>query len=439
MAKKLVAPENGPSPTRMLEQLLNERLIGQGRAIREIVRSFEIFYAGIKNPEHPIAVLAFFGPTGTGKTLAAKILAKCFKKHWVWRCPRHEECGYEVTEDDRRKGIRLAEFCPRHQTANKGSLRIKKIELPRIWVINCGTMSGSQGHAVSNLLGAPAGYIGHGSTPPLLPGGKAPRVVLFDEAEKALLTESWYGGGSDFANVLLQILDEGKITNNLGTVVDFTDSIIILAGNLGAAEILKEFSTKMVGYATGEKSSRKDLSQMTDEEIAQTNKRIYAAVKTKAERELSPEFLNRLDRLIVFHFLTRSDYTRILDIEIAKVVKLVERSIKAGRVPPFVFTFSTQAIDFLVNESMGDRRYGGRSLLRKLGKLTVAELAKLINNQMIKEGDHLEARVEKGTDDEGKTEQQIVFYRIDPPEDPLLLPPPKPRRRKPASPEAKDA
>ena len=421
MAKKLVPPANGPSPTRMLEQLLKERLIGQDRAINEIVRSFEIYYAGIKNPEHPIATLAFFGPTGTGKTLAAKVLASCFKKHWVWRCSRYQECQIEYTEADRRAGIQVPTFCPRH----KGNLRIKKMEVPNLWRINCGTMSGSQGHAVANLLGSPTGYVGHDSTPPRLVGGKAPRVVLFDEAEKALLTESWNGGGSDFANVLLEILDEGKIVNNLGEVVDFTNSIIILTGNLGAKEILKEFSNKL-GFSTPDQPPRKDFSKMTDEEIARINQNIYTTVKEKAERELAPEFLNRLDRLIVFHFLTRRDYAQILDIEIAKVVKIVERAVKAGRVPPFVFTFSTKAIDFLVNESMSDRLSGGRSLVRKLAKLTVAELAKLINARIIKEGDHLEARIAKGTDDDGKPEEKIIFYRLPPSEDKLLLKPPEP-------------
>ena len=416
MAKRLVPPKNSPSPTLVLERLLKEGLIGQDRATREIVRSFEIFYAGIKNPEHPIATLAFFGPTGTGKTLAAKVLANCFKRHWVWRCSRYQECGVEYTEAERRWGIHVPTFCPRH----KGNLPIKKTEIPRIWRINCGTMSGSQGHAVAQLLGSPTGYVGHDTTPPRLAGGKAPRVVLFDEAEKALLTESWNGGGSDFANVLLEILDEGKIVNNLGEVVDFTKSIIILTGNLGAKEILREFSNKL-GFSTPGQPARKDLSKMSDEEIARINQDIYTTVKEKAERELAPEFLNRLDRLIVFHFLTRRDYVQILDIEIAKVVKIVERAVKAGMAPPFVFTFSTQAIDFLVNESMSERLSGGRSLVRKLGKLTVAELAKLINTKMIKEGDHLEARIVKGTDDDGKPEDTIVFYRIPPSEDTLLL------------------
>lgn len=420
MAKKLVPPKDGKSPTRKIESRLKNQLIGQDRAIREITRALERAFSGMKNPDHPIAVLAFFGPTGTGKTFAAEALANCFAKKIVWRCPRYQQCDVEYSEEDRRAGVvQVPDVCPMH----KGNLKIERVELASIWTIDCGGLSGSLDHAITTLIGAPPSYVGH-DTPPLFTGGKAPRVVLFDEAEKALLTESWHGG-STFANILLKILDKGRIRTNLGEEIDFTNSIIILTGNLGAMEILKEFSGKL-GFATAGQTPRKDLSRMTDEEIAGINKRIYATVKAKAERELAPEFLNRLDRLVVFHFLMHSGYEQILQNEIAKVQSRIARTVARGKAPAFVLTFTPPALDLILRESMSDQRFGARPLIRTLEKRVVTPLSALINDQMIKPNDHLEARVDKDINEDGIQEDAIVFFRIPPSEDKLLLKPPKP-------------
>ncbi|KRT67609.1 MAG: ATPase AAA-2 domain-containing protein, ATP-dependent Clp protease ATP-binding subunit ClpC [candidate division WWE3 bacterium CSP1-7] len=433
MTDKLVAPNESPSPTRDIERGLKERLIGQDRAIREITRALERAFAGLNNPEHPIAVLAFFGPTGTGKTLAAEALANCFTKKIVWRCSRYHECLVEYSDEEQRAG-EVPKCCPVHSKSNPP---IERVALPSIWTIDCGAMGGSLDHAVTVLLGSPPSYVGH-NQPPLFAGGKAPRVVLFDEAEKALLSSGW-NGNSSFANILLKILDKGKIRNNHGEEVDFTQSIIILTGNLGAVEIMKEFSGKL-GFSTAEQSSRKDFSKMTDEEIAQINKRIYATVKAKAERELAPEFLNRLDRLVVFHFLTHRDYERILQKELAKVQKRVKRKvIKKRKAPAFVLTFSPPVLDYLLRESLGDRQSGARPVVRVIEKKVVTELAKLINGRMIKPRDHLEARVEKENNEEGVPEETIVFYRTNSQESRTAILSPSPHHRRPSSLEDEDA
>lgn len=403
MAKKLIPPKNSSSPTRVIEKLLKEKLIGQERAIREIIRGLERAYSGLKNPDHPVAVLAFFGPTGTGKTFAAEALANCFPRHKVWRCPRHYECGYVITEEERQAGIQVAEYCPTHN----GKLRIEKIVSNTIWTIDCGGVSGALDHAITTLMGSPPSYVGQEITP-IFTGGKAPHVVLFDEAEKALLTKNW-SGGSSFANVLLKILEKGRIRNNLNEEIDFTQSIIILTGNLGAAEILKEFEG-VLGFHVSSKDRHRDIAQMTDQEVGDLNKRIYSVVKKKAERDLAPEFLNRLDRLVVFHFLTRSGYERILQNEIAKLQSQIARAIKRKKVPAFVLTFTPAALDYLLREAMADRRFGARPLVRVLEKRVVTPLAELINNRVIRAGDHLQARVEKAADGDEELEETIVFF-----------------------------
>jgi hypothetical protein len=277
VAKKLIPPKNSSSPTRVIEKLLKEKLIGQERAIREIIRGLERAYSGLKNPDHPVAVLAFFGPTGTGKTFAAEALANCFPRHKVWRCPRHYECGYVITEEERQAGIQVAEYCPTHN----GKLRIEKIVSNTIWTIDCGGVSGALDHAITTLMGSPPSYVGQEITP-IFTGGKAPHVVLFDEAEKALLTKNW-SGGSSFANVLLKILEKGRIRNNLNEEIDFTQSIIILTGNLGAAEILKEFEG-VLGFHVSSKDRHRDIAQMTDQEVGDLNKRIYIGREEKGRK-----------------------------------------------------------------------------------------------------------------------------------------------------------
>lgn len=425
MAKKLIPPENGKSPVKEVDKQLKKYLIGQDRPIREISRALERAFSGLKHPNHPITVLAFFGPTGTGKTYSAKILSDCFKKIKVWRCVKFNECGFEVTEDEKKSGKGMPSLCPIHRARQGASIHIEEIELPNIWTIDCGGMGGSLEHAVTNLVGAPPSYVGHGR-PPLFTGGKAPKVVLFDEAEKAILAKNWRGGRSTFSGLLLKILDEGKIRNNLGEEIDFTQSVIILTGNLGAGEIISEFEGHSIGFHASERLRTRSISKMTDEEVAQLNERIYSIVKKKAERELAPEFLNRLDRLVVFYFLTQGDYEKILDIELTKVQERIDQSaVTRSKNPAFFVTYTKEAKHLLLDESMSDRRFGARPLTRTVEKRVITPLSILINNELINEGDHIEGRVEEGLGDDSESEDTIIFYQLDPPESPILLSPPE--------------
>lgn len=434
MAKKLVPPREGDSPTRKIEEFLRERVIGQDRAVRELTRAFGRAYAGLKNPEHPIATLAFFGPTGVGKTFTAKVLADFFPKETVWRCQLYQTCKFQITQKDRKRGVVPPKNCPRHQ----GNVLVERMVIPNIWEIDCGQMSGTMEHAVNDLLGAPAGYVGHGSSPPIFVDGRAPRVVLFDEAEKALLTRNRQGGGSDFVNILLKILENGKIRSRIGTWINFRGSVIILTGNLGSAEIIREFEGQSVGFRRpGEETHRgRGISGMSDREIDAMNERIYSIVGKKAKLEFPPEFINRVDRMVVFHFLTRDELEKILERELKKVDRRVQRAIERGKAPPFVLTVSPEVREFLLQESLEDREYGAKPMIRTIDKRLLSDdfgLAELFLNRMINEGDHLEARIGIEPGEDGTEEETIVFYRLDPDEDPLALQPPKPKKRKPKS------
>ncbi|GMR19034.1 MAG: hypothetical protein BMS9Abin34_158 [Patescibacteria group bacterium] len=418
MAKKLVLPKVRKSPVTHIENHIREHVIGQDRPIREIARAMERAYAGLKDPERPVATLAFFGPTGSGKTLATKVLATSWRTHKVWQCRRFKECDFQVTEEDKDKGTRVPPICPLHKQERNFDIPVDETEIPNIWIIDCANLSGSLEHAMTTLMGSPPSYVGN-DIPPRLAGGKAPRVVVFDEAEKALLTQNWKGGQSTFANILLKILDEGRITNNRNEEVDFRNSIIILTGNLGAAEILQEFEGRRLGYRTG--GTRRDISKMTDKEVMEINQRIYQVVKEKAKREFAPEFLNRLDRLVVFHFLTRSDYDQILDLELAEFQNRINANEKPK--PQFVVTYTPKARTALLDESMSNRSLGARTLKRVIEKRIVTRISEFLNEDLIRDGDHLEARVRKERRPEGKFEKTVVFYRMDQDESRLLLSP----------------
>jgi ATP-dependent Clp protease ATP-binding subunit ClpA len=150
---------------------------------------------------------------------------------------------------------------------------------------------------------------------------------------------------------------------------------------------------------------------MADEEIAQLNRHIYEVVRKKAERELAPEFLNRLDRLIVFQFLTQRDYAQIVRNELAKIQLRIFRAGRRKRVPKFTLTFSSPAVSFLTREAMSDRRFGARALSRILEKRVVTSLSRLVNDRVVQPGDQLQARVGEIQED-GKKEKGIVFFRV---------------------------
>jgi len=403
--RKLVPPppELSKSPAKLIEEEIQSKLFGQDRAIREIARPLERYFAGLNNPDHPIAVLFFDGPTGSGKTYAAEVLAGCFDPRKTYRCPQFQVCKFQTSEPSK------FPVCPVHASAlHRVPLKLEEIELPNILKVDSTLMSGSLEHAVTTLLGAPPSYLGH-DTPPQFTGGKAPRVVLLDEAEKAILTKTWRGSAATLANVLLTIFDKGKIKNNLNEEVDFTGSIIILTGNLGAQEILREAEGKGIGFRPGHGRS---LDEMGDEEIEAVNERIYPIVKEKAEREFAPEFLNRIDRLVVFRFFTSKIYRLILERELEKRAERIRNAAITGTtVPNFALTYTEEVKQLLVEEGFGDLRYGARPLSRTLEKRIVTPLSELINNGLVPTNAVLEARVET-TKTQGEGDKTIVFVVV---------------------------
>lgn len=396
MAKRLTPPKVDRSFIgEKIERKLRERIVGQDRAIREICRALHRGAAGLKDPQHPVATLMFAGPTGVGKTFTAQVLAECFKTTIIYRCRAHQYCGYETTTEEL-AGKPPPKHCPIH-LAHEKKVQLEEIKVPNLLLINCGEMGGSMEHAVIKLLGAPPSYVGHGETPPSFVGGKAPRVVLFDEVEKAILATRYGGGQAGLTGLLLRILDEGKVVNNYNEEIDFTSSIIILTSNLGTREIMHQIKGG-IGFTAGD---RRSLSKYSEEEIEKLNEDIHQLVKNKVKATIPPEFFNRLDRLIVFRFLTRKEYYEILNRELDA---LDERIVKKPKGPRFYLTHTDEVRDLILDESAEEREYGARPLKRIVEKRITAPLSELINNKLIKEGDHIEARVKNGV---------VIFYRLD--------------------------
>lgn len=272
-----------------LEEALHERVVGQDEAINAISRAIRRARSGLKDPRRPVGVFLFLGPTGVGKTELAKALA-------------------EYLFGDEKALIRfdMSEYMEKF--------------------------------SVSRLIGAPPGYVGYeeGGTLTEKVRRRSFSVILFDEIEKA---------HPDVFNLLLQIMDDGRLTDSQGHVVDFRNTIIIMTSNIGGAEIVT--SRKNLGFVDNE-SHEREFNEMKNKVIEEV-KRVF-----------KPEFINRIDELIVFHKLTKEHIEQIIDILLKDIrARLAERKI--------TLTLSQEAKDFLV--SMGyDSVYGARPLKRTIQK-----------------------------------------------------------------------
>lgn len=268
---------------------LQGKVIGQEDAIKKLAKAIQRTRAGLKNPNKPIGSFVFLGPTGVGKTEMAKVLAK-----------------YLFDTEDALVRIDMSEYMEKF--------------------------------AVSRLVGAPPGYIGYEEGGQLTEKirRKPYAVVLLDEIEKA---------HPDVFNILLQVLDEGFITDSLGRKVDFRNTIIIMTSNIGSRQ-LKDFG-QGVGFSTPSKSAAAD-----------SNAKIV--IENALKRFFSPEFLNRIDDVIVFNSLDREAITRILDLNLAKLIGRVE---ELG----FGFKISDAAKQFLADKGF-DPDLGARPLARTIQK-----------------------------------------------------------------------
>ncbi len=291
-----------------LEDLLHKRVIGQNEAVESVAKAIRRARAGLKDPNRPIGSFLFLGPTGVGKTELTKALG-------------------EAMFDDETAVIRLdmSEFM--------------------------------EPHSVSKLIGAPPGYVGfddNGGQLTELVRRKQYSVVLFDEIEKA---------HPDVYNILLQILDDGRLTDSKGRTVSFKNTIIIMTSNVGVAELSS--SARGLGFSV---DSAKDDKQRTEEVLT-------AALK----RKFKPEFLNRIDVVSIFHALSKEDIGKIADIMLKKVEKTLSDKSIGLKITPAMRSF--------VIDRGYDVEYGARPLRRVIERHIENNVAEAILSGRIKEGD----------------------------------------------------
>jgi ATP-dependent Clp protease ATP-binding subunit ClpC len=296
-----------------MEQDMSKIVIGQKTAVTALCKALRRSRADLKDPKRPIGTFALLGPTGVGKTLLAKTLAE-------------------------------------HMFGDAKSL------------IQLDMSEYMEKFTVSRLVGSPPGYVGYEEGGQLTEQvrRKPYSVVLFDEIEKA---------HPDVMNMLLQILEEGKLTDNVGRVVDFRNTIILLTSNVGAETIRKNTT---IGFTTG-----------TDE---QNYEKMRDKIMDEAKKAFRPEFLNRLDDIIVFNSLTKPDLIEILDLEIEKVMG----RLKAKKIQ---LDLDAKAKDFLVDKGY-DPTYGARPMRRAVERYLEDPLAEEILRGKFHEGTPINVTVE---------------------------------------------
>jgi len=317
------------SEAEKLEADLRKRIIGQDEGVKQIVNIYQTFLSGMSTPGRPIGNLLFLGPTGSGKT-------------------RLVEATAESLVGDSRAVIK----------------------------IDCAEFQHS--HEIAKLIGSPPGYLGHRETHPLLSQEALNQYhsdrmklsfVLFDEIEKA---------SDALWNLLLGILDKATLTLGDNRRVDFSRALIFMTSNLGAAE-MGALLRPGLGFAAGE-AGRQAAAGMVDETL--TGKIGRAGVEA-ARRKFSPEFMNRIDKTVVFKPLGTGELRKILSIELNMVQQRVFNSANSA---PFVFSLTDPAKEFLLAEGI-DIKYGARHLKRAIDRNLVHPLSNLIATEQVHGGD----------------------------------------------------
>ncbi|AYQ31300.1 ATP-dependent Clp protease ATP-binding subunit [Runella sp. SP2] len=313
-----VAQNEGQKLLGMADEL-KAKVIGQNNPIEKLTKAIQRTRVGLKDPKKPIGSFIFLGPTGVGKTELAKVLST-----------------YLFDKDDSLVRIDMSEYMEKF--------------------------------SVSRLIGAPPGYVGYEEGGQLTEKirRKPYSVVLLDEIEKA---------HPDVFNLLLQVLDDGILTDGLGRRVDFRNTIIIMTSNIGVRD-LKDFGSG-IGFATKAKTENQDDMMKT-------------TIQNALRKAFSPEFLNRLDDVIVFNTLQREDIHRIIDISLGK---LFNRITTLG----YKVELTEKAKDFL-SEKGYDQQYGARPLNRAIQKYLEDPVAEEILKGDLREGDTLLADHEDGSE-----------------------------------------
>ncbi len=319
---KRIAQKEGEKLLNM-KQELGDKVIGQQEAVEKLTKAIQRTRVGLKDPKKPIGTFVFLGPTGVGKTEMAKVLA-----------------GYLFDKDDSLVRIDMSEYMEKF--------------------------------SVSRLVGAPPGYVGYEEGGQLTEKvrRKPYSVVLLDEIEKA---------HPDVFNILLQVLDDGILTDGLGRRVDFRNTIIIMTSNIGVRD-LKDFGAG-IGFAT--QAKRDNMDEL-----------MKSTIQNALKKAFSPEFLNRLDDVIVFNSLEREHIHKIIDLSLDKLFK---RIIDLG----YLIDLTEKAKDFLSDKGY-DPQYGARPLNRAIQKYLEDPVAEEILKGEVQEGDTILA------DWDGKSEELTI-------------------------------
>lgn len=293
-----------------LPELIKSKVIGQDDAVAKVAKAIQRNRAGLKDPNKPIGSFIFLGQTGVGKTQLAKVLAQEL-----------------FDSEDALIRIDMSEYMEKF--------------------------------AISRLVGAPPGYVGYEEGGQLTEKvrRKPYSVILLDEVEKA---------HPDVFNMLLQVLDDGYLTDSLGRKIDFRNSIIIMTSNIGARQ-LKDFG-QGVGFGTSAKKSQADDYQK-------------GVIENALKKAFAPEFLNRIDDVIVFNSLEREDIHKIIDIELEKLFARIK---DIG----YDLNLTDAAKDYIAEKGF-DKQYGARPLKRAIQKYIEDTLAEEIVNSKLEEGDSI--------------------------------------------------
>ena len=305
------------------EDALREKVVGQDEAVQALVDLYQVFCAGLHPPARPVGNLLFLGPTGSGKT-------------------RIVEAAAEILFADSRAVIK----------------------------VDCAEFQHS--HEIAKLIGSPPGYLGHRDTHPLITQEELAKshreelklsFLLFDEIEKA---------SDALWQLLLGILDKATLTLGDNRRVDFSQTVIFLTSNLGGGEI-----TELMQGGMG-------FVQPKDKGATVLNEKVERTAVEAARRKFSPEFMNRLDKIVVFHPLKREELEELLDIELRRVQKRVLDC----TMRPFLFRLTSEGRDFLLAEGT-DQRYGARHLKRAIERYVVSPISRLLATAQVREGDVL--------------------------------------------------
>jgi ATP-dependent Clp protease ATP-binding subunit ClpA len=304
------------------EEALREKVVGQEEAVQAIVNLYQVFCAGLHAPGRPVGNLLFLGPTGSGKTRTVEAAAEIL----------FGDCHGVIKVD-------CAEF--------------------------------QHSHEIAKLIGSPPGYLGHRETHPLITQealaashreGLKLSFLLFDEIEKA---------SDALWQLLLGMLDKATLTLGDNRRVDLSQTVIFLTSNLGGSQIADLMQGGM-GFI------------QPNDQPRGLQKEVERAAVEAARRRFSPEFMNRLDKLVVFHPLKREELDEMLEIELRDVQKRVLDSTTG----PFLFRITGEGREFLLHEGT-DQRYGARHLKRAIERYVVYPIARLLATAQVHQGDML--------------------------------------------------